>query len=53
MLTIEENRKILGEVGKDMTDSEIIELRNTCQSIIELSLDNYFEEKLESNIGDK
>lgn len=43
MLTIQESRKILGDVGQNMTDQEIIELRDTCQGIVELTLDQYFE----------
>lgn len=43
MLSIEETRKLI-EGNEEYTDEEITQIRNTCQGMVELILDHYFEE---------
>lgn len=43
MISIKESRKVLGGLGKKLSDKEIENLRNSLYSIISDILDNKFE----------
>jgi len=48
MISVEESRKILGKIGQDMTDEEIVKLNNALCAIIESVLDDCFEQENKS-----
>ncbi len=44
MLSIEKCREILGDKAIDMSDEQIIELRDSLYNLGEMALDQYFED---------
>lgn len=45
MLTVEECRKKLGERGEDLSDEEIIQLRDAVYQVAETVIDDHLERK--------
>ena len=47
MLSIEECRKLIDN-DSDLTDEQIVEIRNSLYELADIALDVYFKEKLEA-----
>ncbi len=45
MLSIEESRKELGKLADNMSDEEVIKIRNELYELANIALDSYFESK--------
>jgi hypothetical protein len=48
-MSVEECRKHLGDKGNQMSDEEVVEIRDSLYGLAELALDCYFEEKKNDN----
>ena len=53
MLAIEKCREILGEVGKDLSDQRVEELRDSLYKLAHLTLDDYFDSLNKVNNSDE
>ena len=45
MISIEESRKILGKLGKKLSDEQVEKLRNDLYRMVSIILDDYYERK--------
>lgn len=45
MITIEKSRKLLGDLGKSMSDEKIEKLRSEVYELAGMALDSYIESK--------
>lgn len=44
MLSIEKCRQVLGDRAIDMTDEQIMKVRDSLYALVEMTLDQYFED---------